>query len=175
MSLTHRRYLIAFLSLGVAFGGQGLPASAEGRCPPGSYPVGGQGVGGCAPIAAGGTAPPSKPRPTGRWHKTWGAISSSSTGMVGVSVGRMSRAEALSEAQGYCASKGATDCDGFAYENQCAALADPPARSGVPSAVSTGPTEGAARSEAVKRCEAHGAGTCKAVYSDCSKPVFESY
>ncbi|TGS15267.1 DUF4189 domain-containing protein, partial [Mesorhizobium sp. M1C.F.Ca.ET.187.01.1.1] len=25
-------------------------ASAEGRCPPGQYPIGGQGVGGCAPI-----------------------------------------------------------------------------------------------------------------------------
>jgi hypothetical protein len=24
-------------------------AGAEGRCPPGSYPAGGQGVGGCAP------------------------------------------------------------------------------------------------------------------------------
>ncbi|WP_223203055.1 DUF4189 domain-containing protein [Stenotrophomonas sp. 169] len=126
-------------------------------------------------MAAGGGAASSQPRATGRWHKTWGAISTSTTGMVGLSVGRMSRADALGEAQGYCASKGATDCQGFAYKNQCVALADPPARSGYPSGVSTGATEEVARAEAIKRCEGKGAPSCTAVYSACTKPVFEYY
>lgn len=176
MSMSCRKVLVIFLSLScILFGGQVNKASAEGRCPPGSYPVGGQGVGGCAPMAAGGTAAPAQPRATGRWHKTWGAISTSATGMVGLSVGRKSRSEALREAQGYCAGKGATDCEGFAYHNQCAALADPPARSGFPSAVSTGATKEVAMAEAIKRCEATGAESCEAVYSDCSKPIFEAY
>lgn len=119
--------LCAVLSVGVAG-----PVSAEGRCPPGSYPVGGQGVGGCAPIGAGSGGPASLPRATGKWHKTWGAISASATGMVGVSVGKLSREEALAEADAGCRSKGATDCtNGFAYKNQCAALADPPSGSGL--------------------------------------------
>lgn len=53
---------------------------AEGVCPPGMYPVGGQGVQGCAPIhgALGGGAgfsvpAPAPPRPTGAWITTWGA------------------------------------------------------------------------------------------------------
>lgn len=171
-----RNPVMSFLvSMSIMLTGHVDRAGAEGRCPPGSYPVGGQGVGGCAPMAAGGGAASSQPRATGRWHKTWGAISTSTTGMVGLSVGRMSRADALGEAQGYCASKGATDCQGFAYKNQCVALADPPARSGYPSGVSTGATEEVARAEAIKRCEGKGAPSCTAVYSACTKPVFEFY
>lgn len=50
-------------------------ARAEGRCPPGQYPIGGQGVGGCAPIPGSGTGGvQSGPIATGRWIKTWGAI-----------------------------------------------------------------------------------------------------
>lgn len=43
-------------------------AVAEGRCPPAQYPIGDQGVGGCAPISgAGQSAPEENP---GHWVKT---------------------------------------------------------------------------------------------------------
>jgi len=54
-------------------------ARADGRCPPGQYPVGGQGVGGCAPIP-GGSSQATRP---------WGAIAgAASTGDMGASVGK---------------------------------------------------------------------------------------
>lgn len=69
-SVTRRTNVLAALLLvtlaGSAFG--------EGACPPGQYPIGGQGVQGCAPIPQSGAGGGSGPRPTGRWIKTWGAI-----------------------------------------------------------------------------------------------------
>lgn len=49
-------------------------AFAEGGCPAGQYPIGGQGVQGCAPIPSAGSGGGDL-RPNGRWIKTWGAIS----------------------------------------------------------------------------------------------------
>jgi hypothetical protein len=58
-----------------------LGAFAEGRCPPGQFPVGGQGMLGCAPIpgGSGAAAGPSAPRPTGKWETRWGAIAEDSS------------------------------------------------------------------------------------------------
>jgi len=56
---------------------------AEGNCPPGYYPIGGQGVQGCAPISSqpaagqGASVPAPPPRPSGEWIKTWGALAQS--------------------------------------------------------------------------------------------------
>jgi hypothetical protein len=71
-------------------------AVAEGGCPPGMYPIGGQGVQGCAPIpgASGASSqqlPAPLPRPTGRWHKTWGAMAIGRDGDTGVSKGKDSK------------------------------------------------------------------------------------
>ncbi len=44
---------IRLCTLGFAFLGAHV-AYAEGGCPPGSYPIGGQGVQGCAPIPGAG-------------------------------------------------------------------------------------------------------------------------
>ena len=103
-------------------------ASAEGRCPPGQYPVGGPGIQGCAPIASGSSTPtqPSIPRPSGSWSLTWGSIFvSASTGATGVAVGKPTKRDAIAEAQAYCSSKGAKDCvEEITYENSCVALAD---------------------------------------------------
>lgn len=46
-------------------------AFAEGGCPAGQYPIGGQGVQGCAPIPSAGSGGGDL-RPNGRWIKTWG-------------------------------------------------------------------------------------------------------
>ena len=74
---------LATLSLAIA-----KPALAEGGCPPGSYPIGGQGVQGCAPIPGATNSGTNKhPTPAGRWVKTWGALASAPNGASGASVG----------------------------------------------------------------------------------------
>lgn len=86
-------------------------AGAEGRCPPGQYPIGGQGVGGCAPIPGGDAGSgQTGPIQTGRWNKTWGAIAMASNGDVGVSVGKVRKADASNEALANCSQHGASDC-----------------------------------------------------------------
>lgn len=154
-----------------------IEAHAEGRCPPGQYPVGGQGVGGCAPIPGGPGGSAAQPRATGKWIKTWGAISTSpATGAAGVTTGKFRKAEALAQARSQCASKGATDCTaGFAYKNQCVALVDPPPGSGRRSGVSSGPTVEVAVRSATETCQKSGEAPCVVSYSDCTKPVFEAF
>lgn len=56
-------------------------AWAEGNCPPGYYPIGGQGARGCAPIPGGATGSTGSSEirlatPTGKWTKTWGQLRS---------------------------------------------------------------------------------------------------
>lgn len=51
---------------------------AEGCCLPGQYPVGGQGMLGCAPIpgyASGAPTQDDYKRPRGKWKITWGGAS----------------------------------------------------------------------------------------------------
>ena len=87
-------------------------AYAEGRCPPGQYPVGSaQGVLGCAPIPGGAdsSSSPSAPAPSGKWEKRWGAIAEDSSAnarrvvsATGVSESRKSKSEAVSVALDQC-------------------------------------------------------------------------
>lgn len=50
-------------------------ARAGGSCPPGQYPIGGEGVQGCAPVPGGGAGENgASPRPTEKWEARWGAI-----------------------------------------------------------------------------------------------------
>ncbi|MGE8238117.1 MAG: DUF4189 domain-containing protein [Stenotrophomonas indicatrix] len=155
-------------------------AVAEGGCPPGMYPIGGQGVQGCAPIpgASGASSqqlPAPPPRPTGRWHKTWGAMAIGRGGDTGVSKGKDSKREAETVALAQCATWGADDCKVMlAYENQCAAIATPKA-SNTGSSFAGGPTVQSASDAAMKSCTKEGGLQCEIVYSDCSEPRFESF
>lgn len=169
-----RSFVTALLVLVIA--GVSFSVRAEGGCPPGQYPIGGQGVVGCAPMNGGGRSVPAPPRPTGEWLKTWGAISTSpTTGAAGVSVGKMSKREALADARAQCGSKGAPDCTpGFSYENQCMALVDPPAHSGRPSGISSAGTVKEAVRLATETCERAGGG-CAVAYSACTEPVFRRF
>lgn len=153
---------------------------AEGRCPPGQYPVGGQGVQGCAPIPGygtqGGNGGYAAPVPTGEWLKTWGAIAvSSTTNLVGVSAGEMSKEDADSIALKKCGAEGDRNCRiSISYENQCAAIAIPSSGKGQAYSASAA-TEEEAVSGAVESCSDTGGGKCVRFYSDCSKPVFIRY
>lgn len=150
-------------------------ASAEGRCPPGSYPIGGQGVGGCAPIASGG-GDAQEARPTGRWIKTWGAIATSSTGEVGVAIEKLSKSDAAKEAVSQCVKIGGRDCEvARAYKNQCIALISPATSERGGSVISSAETEQVATQLAMKDCTTRGSTGCNKLHSACTKPLFESF
>lgn len=147
---------------------------AEGRCPPGQYPIGGQGAGGCAPIPAGGEST-GEPRATGYWIKTWGAISMAPNGASGTSAGKLSKSEAGKEALKQCNSTGAAGCRvSFTYKNQCVAAAI--ASAGFNGTrFGTGATEPLANGVALDDCKSKGGQGCEVIYSECSDPVFKSY
>ncbi|WP_367346244.1 DUF4189 domain-containing protein [Stenotrophomonas bentonitica] len=150
-----------------------LEAQAEGRCPPGQYPVGGQGVGGCAPIPAGGSGDQA-PVPTGRWIKTWGAVASSGSGDAGASKGKFSKSEASKDAIAQCAQWGATDCKvTLTYKNSCVAVIQ--GQKGLGGKVSTAADEQTAIERATDQCKESGSASCKVLYSACTDPYFEKY
>lgn len=152
-------------------------ALAEGRCPPGQYPVGGQGVLGCAPIPGyGNQGGQAAPVPSGRWLTTWGAIAeSSSTDLVGISVGEASQEAAERVALGKCAAEGDPNCSiSMTYHNQCVAIAIPSSGKGH-AAYANGPDESEVLDRAIARCGDTGGGECIRYYSDCSRPVFIPY
>jgi len=155
---------------------------AEGRCPPGSYPIGGGGVGGCAPIPGYEDSRETQaPAATGRWTSTWGAISiSEATGDVGVVIGMRSEQDADSEAVRRCAIYGAIDCDAdFAYSNQCGVIAwatENGQSAGGASVIDGGISIEDASRKAIASCEKMRNGrSCRIIYGECTSPVFESF
>ncbi|HDS1825108.1 DUF4189 domain-containing protein [Stenotrophomonas sp. AG209] len=168
-------FFLLFLLTEVAF--------AEGNCPPGYYPIGGQGARGCAPIPGGaaGSAAPSEIRlatPTGKWTKTWGAIAESkSTQDAGVSTGLRSKNEAEREAVSKCGASGARDCTvSMSYFNQCISWVIPSGRSGAGRAgLGTGATPELAHVASEAMCRNDRAGRCEVFYSNCTKPLFDEF
>lgn len=173
--------ILSMVLCAVSFG-----AYAEGSCPPGQYPVGGQGVQGCAPIPAGGAAS-SSPRPTGKWETRWGAIAEDASanergvaGATGVSESQKSKRDAQAAALQHCGKLGGLKCKVvLTYNNQCVAIADPKPRSqggkGGRSVVYRAATLDLAQSEAMKRCSDDGVGQCSIFYSACSMSEFKAF
>jgi len=159
------------------------PAAAEGRCPPGQYPIGDQGVGGCAPIPGGGSGSSGSQEirlstPAGHWIKTWGAIAeATATSDAGVSDGKRSKEEAEREAVARCQSTGAKDCVAhFTYYNQCVSWLIPKGRSGAgQAAIASAGTLQLARMSAQTKCKNDVSGICEEVYANCTKPIFEEF
>lgn len=149
-------------------------AWAEGRCPPGQYPIGGQGAGGCAPIPAGGSGAES-PRPTGRWIKTWGAFAASPSGIAGAASGWRKKADAGSAAVRSCSDAGGRDCQvKFTYKNQCATAAVSNAGAGG-TFYSAAATKEEAAGLSLAQCRAASKRTCEVVMSNCTEPEFEKF
>ncbi|AWH31253.1 MULTISPECIES: DUF4189 domain-containing protein [Stenotrophomonas] len=179
------KWMLAVVTcIGSMFLGSVGTASAEGgSCPPGYYPIGGQGVQGCAPIpggASGGASQSEVPAnsPTGRWIKTWGSISESTTSDdAGVSDGKRTKAEAEAAAIARCASAGAKNCKiTMSYYNQCVSWLIPRWRSGQgASGIGGGPTPEDARFSAQAHCKNDGPGPCEEIYANCTKPIFEEF
>lgn len=163
---------------------------AEGRCPPGQYPVGGQGMLGCAPIpGAGGdagAAQPAAPRPTGKWETRWGAIvEDGDNNSTGTSASQNSKRAAVSLATDRCRSAGGKSCKlRLAYHNQCVAMADPtiafvrslPPGTRTRTMASAAETEELAKANAMRDCETGGyRQECNIIYSECSMSEFKSF
>lgn len=158
-------------------------ALAEGRCPPGQYPVGDQNAGGCAPIP--GAAQSAAPQPTGRWETRWGAIAAgpqanpNAPTSTGVAVSQKSKKLATELALSRCARSGGTKCKVLlAYKNQCAAIADPVASAraagATRSSINGAETEELASSDAIADCQSQGV-KCEIVYSACSMSEYKSF
>jgi len=151
-------------------------AGAEGRCPPGQYPVGGQGVGGCAPTPGRGNSQPAQqqaPPPPVWLHTRYGAIAMSpSTSAAGVAAEQASSEAAAAVAMKDCQREGARDCAAISrYSNQCIALLVPgawPARA--KGGIGTGVTPELARQDAQKNCIDPAGSGCTATYEACSFP-----
>ncbi|QCB35468.1 DUF4189 domain-containing protein [Stenotrophomonas muris] len=163
-------------------------ALAEGRCPPGQYPVGGQGVGGCAPIPGGQAGGESSgPMPTGKWETRWGALAQDTDHQVGqnLAIGvaevKKTKREARSLALSECQRMGGQKCKVILeYHNQCAALAGPVIGSvplvDVKTVAYRSPNEEDAKVESVRRCESEGKGrSCTVIYSACSMSEFKPF
>lgn len=175
--MTARKLLATVMMLLVCAAASTLPAFAEGRCPPGQYPVGGPGWAGCAPIpgAGGAGAAPQRLQPSGEWTTTWGAISlSSATGKVGTATGELKESVAQAKAQARCVQSGGTGCTtAYAYNNQCAVLLGPaPGASVRAAALGRGATVEAATADAQRSCGPNGSGQCVVAYYDCTQPIF---
>ncbi|WP_372393515.1 DUF4189 domain-containing protein [Xanthomonas sp. NCPPB 3582] len=144
---------------------------AQTACPSGVAPGSPQ----CGPDSgtSRGDIPAPPPRPTGEWIKTWGAIAHSSvTGEAGSAVGKLSENEARDKATRQCAAGGATDCQvKLVYRNQCAALVTSQGNSFFQASAS----KQKSIELATKVCEESNSGVCKAVYSECSEPIFRKY
>lgn len=159
---------------------------AEGRCPPGQYPIGGQGAGGCAPIPGSAGGPESSsPVPTGKWETRWGAIAEdTATGnkggnlATGASVAQQSKRAASSLALSRCKDEGGKKCEvRLTYYNQCVAMADPVGERG-PGAItvaSRAETDTLAKSNALAECQSSGGQQCAIVYSACSLSEFKPF
>lgn len=167
-SKCHALVLLAALLLAVSVPTRVL---AEGNCPPGLYPIGGQGVVGCAPIPSASSASPD-PRPAGRWETKWGALALGKNGVGTAATNAKSKRAAEKEAVSTCSARGGVNCTSrFTYKNGCAAAAN--AEAGVRGdRYSADTTEEIAKRRVLEYCERTGGITCRVVYSGCSESVF---
>lgn len=169
--------ILALAMLTMAFVGlRSESAYAEGRCPPGQYPIGDDRAPGCAPIPAGGGTSDSGPKPTGRWIKTWGAIATAANGDAGASVKQRSQSAASRDALSQCGRMGANDCKVvMSYKNQCVAMVTPATLDRGGAVTSRAETEKIASNLAMDICTSRGSSGCKVFYSACSEPIFEVF
>ncbi|WP_082061849.1 DUF4189 domain-containing protein [Xanthomonas sp. GPE 39] len=153
-----------------------IDVNTEGNCPPGQYPIGGQGAVGCAPIPQ-DNPQPQQPRASGEWLKTWGAVAYDSADDVGVSTGKLSKADAVNDALEKCENSSGHKCHVIsAYENQCVAVAEPAKIGSSVTIAASGPSLGETSNRAVTECEKKNAGSeCRIGYTDCTKQIFQRF
>ncbi|MEA9755507.1 DUF4189 domain-containing protein [Xanthomonas campestris pv. raphani] len=148
---------------------------AEGNCPPGYYPIGGQGAAGCAPIPQGGGAGAnSAPRATGKWLKTWGAVAGTEDGGdLGTASGKLSKRDAVKSALDMCGGESRGCKIIYTYRNGCIGMSQ--VIGGGVTAFEGGSDLQDAERNADNACKKLSGKSCKLIYSDCTDPVFKSF
>jgi hypothetical protein len=142
-------------------------AYAEGGCPPGTVPQGGQGVTSCSPIPGygqpGNQGIPGAPLSV-TYIERWGAVAldAMETGNIGASRNKASRSEAEKIAMKNCLDLGSKKCELIsAYSNSCVAVA----KADTHYSVATRPTQPEAEKAVIGLCED---ASCKVVFSSCT-------
>ncbi|MFK2916897.1 DUF4189 domain-containing protein [Dyella koreensis] len=140
-------------------------AHAEGGCPPGMIPEGGQGVMSCRPIP--GYDQGKQQQPPVEWASKWGAIATdATTGSLGAVNGASSANRAEEGAIADCRSKGGANCKlQVSYSNGCGVMV---LGNKVFNAKSAATIEEATR-KGIAQCSAESDG-CHVYYSGCSLP-----
>jgi hypothetical protein len=163
-----------------------ISAKADQGCPPGQYPIGGQGAMACAPIPQENQVQ-QQPTPTGEWIKTWGAVSMGSidaTTSFGVTTGKLSKSDAEEDSLRRCGSHGEDNCKVLiTYHNQCVAISEPqinglPFSTGIVSASRAGTTVEASELSAADCAEKNRKtpqAQCKLTYTACTEQIFHKY
>ncbi|WP_080929765.1 DUF4189 domain-containing protein [Xanthomonas albilineans] len=154
-----------------------MDASAEGGCPPGQLPAQSNGsMASCVPIPR-DNPEPQQPRPTGKWLKTWGALADDGAENVGVSSGKLSKAEAENDAIKQCESSSKYNCHVIStYENQCVAVAEPNHLGHIIRSIASGPSLDETSNRAIADCQKkNSVSECKIGYADCTKQIFQRF
>jgi len=118
MKRIHHAFLLCLLMAGL------LPFSAlaEGNCPAGMYPIGGQGVQGCAPIPVSSTGSPYNNRPN--WAQTVRGVAMDARGDTFISNSMRSRGKAKRASMKECKEFGKGECTLVTlFQAQCVAVA----------------------------------------------------
>ncbi|WP_082002552.1 DUF4189 domain-containing protein [Xanthomonas cannabis] len=163
------------LSFVIVFFLMASDVSAEGQCPPGYYPIGGQGVTGCAPIS-GGDSSSGLPQATGEWEKRWGAFAiDAAVGVLGASARNKSKSDAKRAAIQDCVGLGGKACKvNFVYHNQCAAVAR--SIDGGGSTIQGAKSVEEAKKLVLEACESNSkVEKCELIYTECSMSEFRHY
>ena len=169
------RFVCIFSAL-VWFSCLSLGAHAEGNCPPGSYPIGGRAVAGCAPIpgygsgtASGAGNQQSPTPPAAIWEDRWGAMATDEPrGVLGAVTGFSNEQAALRAALSDCEAKGGINCSlTNSYKNGCTALtvSDSSFYYGADA------TKEIVASDGMRACTEAGKKNCRTYYTACSPPV----
>lgn len=140
-------------------------ARAEGGCPPGTAPQQGQGWQSCVPVAGSNQDSVNNPADAPAWANSWQAIATDdSKGILGTSIGKLSRLTAEGAAVDDCVAKGGTDCKvQLSNANGCVAMAVGKERMRIMSAASKKDAE----KKTLAACKEEDK-TCVMYYSECS-------
>lgn len=145
-----------------------LQAAAQG-CPPGQYPVAGQGWNYCAPVPGAAQEEASPQQATGpRWKNVWQSTAiDNEAGALGTAMGRSTAKDAERGAVDDCKDKGGTNCVvQVSMKNGCIAIVVGDKMFNVKG----GSTEEETVGEAMAECKATNS-TCTLFYKKCDFAV----
>ena len=176
MGLPMKRIHLAFLPCLLIAGLLPFTALAEGNCPQGMYPIGGQGVQGCAPSPVSSSGSPYNNRPN--WAQTVRGVAMDARGDTFISNSMRSRGKAKRASMKECKEFGKGECTlATLFQAQCVAVAHAGLGTETTS-VATAMSEQGAVIVAMQQCNAKAAwkqlpqGQCGIARTACTADLF---